>query len=368
MGKFGKKNEVSLNPLDYNITILGISGVGKTTMAKEASEKLVGEDGYIHFDIGREAGAKAIQGIVSEEIEDWAKLEEVVDDITENKTSDYPNLKVVIWDTLDELVVLAEEEAIRLWNKNPENKRAETINGAWGGFGKGQDKALDLILDMYYRLRKVGVSSITIGHVKRTDIQDPLTNETYSKLTADTTQRYFNGIKNKQHFVAVIYIDREIVKEKTGRKNLVTKQDITINKAVSESRVISFRDDTYSVDSKSRFADIIDKVPFNVDDFIGAMTDAIKKEKLKSGKTLTEAEKEQKEAEKKKEAAAAKNSELAKEENARRRYIEEIQEKYSDADREVKTNIKSMLKETGCAKFTDPDLPIETLKQMAEML
>lgn len=275
MGKFGKKKEVNLNPLNYNIAILGESGIGKTTLAKEVCEKMVGEDGYIHFDMGKEAGADAIQGIVSETIENWSKLCEVVDDIVENKTTDYPDLQTVIWDTLDELIIMAEKEAIRQYNRKNPDKKADTINGAWGGFGKGQDKATEFILDKIWELKKVGVNSIIVAHVKRTDITDPMTQETYSKLTADTQQRYFNAIKNKMHFVGLAYIDRDIVKEKTGQKNKVTKEEKIINKVVGESRVISFRDDTYSVDSKSRFSEIVDRIPFSSDDFIKAMQDAI---------------------------------------------------------------------------------------------
>ena len=31
-GKYGKKNEVSLNPIDYNLCLIGESGIGKTTL------------------------------------------------------------------------------------------------------------------------------------------------------------------------------------------------------------------------------------------------------------------------------------------------------------------------------------------------
>lgn len=369
MGKFGKKNSVSMNPLDYNITILGESGIGKTTLAKEMCEDLVGDEGYIHLDIGREDGASAIEGIISEKIEDWAKLKEVVEDIVENKAEEYPDLKVVIWDTFDELIMLAESETIRQHNKKNPEKRIDTILSAMGGFGRGQDYASNLILEKMDELRKVGVSNIIIGHVKRTDITDPITQETYSKLTADTTQRYFNSIKNKQHFVALAYIDREIVEQKTGRKNVVTKEEITINKAISESRVISFRDNTFSVDSKSRFADIVDRVPFDVNEFIKAMKDAIEKEKKKSGKSTTEIKKEQKSREAKKEKSAKEYSKDAKEnkidEETNLDLIEQIKEKFATLD--DTTEFKALMKEKGVKNFKPEvaeDIPTKALKEL----
>lgn len=373
MGKYGKKVSISLNPLDYNITILGESGIGKTTLAKECCEKLVGDEGYIHFDIGNEDGAAAIEGIISEKIEDYAKLTEVVEDIVENKDSDYPDLKVVIWDTLDELVPIVEAETIRQHNKKHADKKVDSINSAMGSFGKGQDFAISLMIQQMSALRSVGVSNIIIGHVKRSDIIDPITQQTYSKLTADTTQRYFNAIKNKQHFVALAYIDREIVQEKTGRKNVVTNKEITVNKAVSEGRVISFRDDTYSVDSKSRFANIIDRVSFGVEEFISAMQDAIENEKTSKGVSLAKAEKEQVKREKAKAENATKASEdarakrIAEEMEAERsELIELIQNAFINTEKANKDLAKAKLKENGVGKFSE--LPVEVLKEVYEIV
>lgn len=373
MGKFGRKNDVDLNPLHYNIALLGESGVGKTTISKEMCEKLVGEDGYIHFDIGREDGAAAIQGIVSEKIEDWAKLTEVVDDIVENKQTDYPNLRVILWDTLDELIVLAETESIRLHNRANPDKKTTTINSAWGGFGKGQDKAIELILDKIWELKKAGVSPIIIGHVKRSDITDPVTQETFSKLTSDTQQRYFNAIKNKMHFIGLAYIDRNIVKEKLGRKNVVTKEDITINKVVNESRVISFRDDTYSVDSKSRFADIVDRIPFDADEFIKAMKDAIEAERSKSGETLKQsqerqAKKDAKSAEEAKEYSANKKANHGGEDEIPD-LIARIQPKFLGADKKDRDEVKKIMATYGITSFRDVEIEhLEGLRKIAEYL
>lgn len=372
MGKYGKKNEVDLNPIHYNIAILGESGIGKTTLAKEICEKLVGEDGYLHLDLGKEDGASAIQGIVSEPVEDWNKLKDVVEDIVENKTTDYPDLQTVVWDTYDELILMAEKEAIRQYNRKNPDKKADTINGAWGGFGKGQDKAIELILDKIWELKKVGVNSIIVAHVKRSDITDPISQETYSKLTADTQQRYFNAIKNKMHFIGLAYIDRDIVKEKTGKKNVVTKEEVMINKVVGESRVISFRDDTYSVDSKSRFAEIVDHIPFSSDAFIKAMQDAILAEHAKGSKTVEQSKKEQAKAQKEADAAAAEYSKQAKAQKIDTERNEEllviIKNQFSDATAAVKKQVKEIMEEYGFSNFKDVEVPTTALEKIVETL
>ena len=373
MGKFGKKNVISLNPLDLNICLCGIGGIGKTTLAKEVCEKLVGEDGYIHFNIGREGGVDAISNIISEPIEDWAKLVEVVEDIVDNKDEEYKNLKVVIWDSLDELIRIGETETIRQYNKKNPDKKADTILQSWGGFGKGQDYCINMILDKMWELRNVGVHSFIISHTKRSDIIDPVTQETYSQLTADAQQRYFNAVRNKMDIIAVGYVDREIVKENTGRKNIVTKKDITVNKVMSESRVITFRDDSFSIDSKSRFADIVDRIAFDSDAFISAIQDAIKAEQKKSGTSYADAEKKQKAIDKEKAKAASEYSKSAKENKIdverNEELVEEIKTKFAGLEEDGATEVKELMKELGVKNFKEPDsVPTKHLEQILEKI
>lgn len=315
---FGKRNEIKIDPLKYNIALLGESGIGKTTIIKEMCETLGGEDSYIFLEMAGEAGADAIQGIVYEDVDDWDMVEEIVSDIEDNKSTEYKSLKAIVVDTYDGWINLAQNEAIRLWNKAHPDKRADSIDASWNGFQKGQQKAFDLMFDVIKRLRAVGVATIIIGHVKNREITDVASGVTYQQLTSDVEKVYFNLLKKKMHFVGLAYFDRTIVTEKTGKKNIVTKKEETINKISEETRKIRFRDPAMAVDSKSRFADIVAEIDFNVTDFIKAMKDAIQREASKSGKSIEKLEEEQKieaDAEEKRIAEAEKISRAEKELN-----------------------------------------------------
>jgi len=131
--KFGKKNVIKIDPLAYNVGLIGESGIGKTTLAVEYCEQLAGEDGYILANIGKEDGVDAIPNAIYENIPDWETFEEFVEDIVENRTTDYKDLKVVVYDTIDELFRIAEPEVIRLHNKAHPDKKTTSIKAAFGG-------------------------------------------------------------------------------------------------------------------------------------------------------------------------------------------------------------------------------------------
>ena len=307
MAKFGKKNHVSLNPLDANICLLGTPKVGKTTLMKEVAEELVGSDGYLFLEMYRENGAKYIEDIVYENVPNWETFIEIIDDIIDNRTTDYAELKVVFIDTLDNALQLAEQESIRLWNKENPGKKTNSINSAWGGFMKGQDKACDLLQEQFFRLREVGIAPSYIGHVRTTNVTDPITLENYQQLTSDVTQRYFGQIKKNIDLVALAYIDREIVTQRNdngGNKK--------VNKVESEVRKIKFRDSNYAVDAGGRFRYIQDECDFTPSAFITAMRDALETEVKSKGKSVESRKEEDVKREKQKFEEVAKQNEEAK--------------------------------------------------------
>ncbi len=374
--KFGKKNVIKVDPLAYNICLLGEPKIGKTFTIKEMLEKLVGEDGYMFLEMAGEAGADAINGIVYEDVDEWSDVEDIIEDIEYNKNTDYVNLKAVVADTYDGWIKLAEKEAIRLWNKDHSDKRADSIDSAWGGFQKGQGKAFDLMFDIMVRLRKIGISMIIIGHVKNRELTDIATGTTYQTLTSDVEKVYFNLLKKKMHFIGLAYYDRTIITEKTGKKNIVTKKDITINKVKEETRKIKFRDDNMALDSGSRFADIVEEIPLDADALINALQDAIKSEhnKQSNGKSIEEAKKEQDEEKEKiiEETANKKKEEikLKKELELRIQLIEEFKTSMvnmrDDKDKVKKVTTKMKELKTSAKELDTVD--IDKLQEIVELV
>ena len=88
---------------------------------------------------------------------------------------------------------------------------------------------------------------------------------------------------------------------------LISKKEEIKTVVKDETRKIKFRDDSFVVDSGSRFADIVPEINLDADEFINAITEAIKAEINKKGVLLEDRKKEneQEEVEKLKRIAEA---------------------------------------------------------------
>ena len=226
---------------------------------------------------------------------------------------------------------------------------------------KGQDKAMELVLDRLWELKRVGISMFIIGHTKVRTLNDEISGLEYDMLTTNMTQRYFNAIKTKLHVLGVASIDRKIVQTNKGKGNK------TVGQITDESRIITFRDDNFNIDSKSRFADIVDSIPLDKDEFINAIKDAIVKEHEKQGnsKPIEEVAKEQeKEKEKAVEKAIKKNKEI--DVNKNRELIEKIKNNIANVDA---TKMQEIMVEYGFENFQDPSaIKTEALEKIVELI
>ena len=375
---FGRKNHVKVDPTAYSFMLLGEPKIGKTTVLKEVAEKLVGEDGYMFVELGRERGADAIENINYincpeyhmdyDEETNSVGWDDLVCDIESNKSEEYPNLKLILMDTYDQYINISQSESLRLFNKENPDKRAKTLNGAWGGFGAGDRKTIEIMFDYIDRLNAVGVKVWWVGHVRNKAITDITTGDSYEVLSSDQQQNYFNALKKNLHFLGLAFVDRQIVKEKTGRKNAVTKKNEEKAVVKEETRKIKFRDDSFVIDCGSRFKDIIDEIDLDADQLINAMTEAIKSE-IAKGSTSYEESKKAEEA-----AEAAKLKEIAKAEKAKKvqKTVDEIMEKVLDYIKANKSNtsvikpIVAKCKEVGVkpTEVTDINLAKELLSMI----
>lgn len=401
MRKFGNRKKISTNINDFMIGIMGPSGWGKTTLLYLTCEKLFGPDGYCIADMGDEDGTAAINDVTAEQIPTWKKFKEMVDDIVKNKGTDYADLKVVILDTLDAAFEKAEEFVVKAWNQENMGqqgfKPASSVNSVDGGFGRGLDRTIETVKKEINRLAKVGVKVWWTAHVKEKDQTDLFTGTNYTTLTANMPMKYFNSIKNISHIIGFGYFDRTVEKQEIGEENKVTKKKKTRNAVLDETRKIKFRDDSMIADAKSRFANIIDEITLDTDEFINAITSAITSA---AGKSASVAE-TPKSAKPDLHTTPSKGTEnwvigkneskdddideevdlIDEEEDTAPPFdvddnepevdiptlMTEIRTKFQSASKEVKTSIKKILTTKGNGKLSE-DLGVEVLLEIKEIL
>ena len=274
MAKF-KKNIVRPSLFDYNVALFGQQGVGKTTLAYQVCHKVVGDD-YVIFNCGKEDGIKALPDAIYYDCPTWEEFDDIITEVVDERMTEYANLKVVVLDTIDEIFNMAEAEVIRLAKKKNPEKAITTINEAFGGFGAGLKKAEELVLEALWRLKSVGINVFVIGHTKNKTMVDVINDGEYDILTSNLSNRYFTEIATKMDVIGICYVDRNIIAEKTNRKDIKGKT-IERNVIANEARKICFRSDDFVTASKSRFPDIEGVIDLNADEFISAIETAIQK-------------------------------------------------------------------------------------------
>lgn len=298
----GKISTVSSNLLDYTIAFFGEEKIGKTTLVRDILNELThNPESSLFFEFGLERGADCIEGINNLNVRNWdrdydevyneAGFVTVCEDIIQNKSTDYPDLKVVVWDTYDLFIPIAEVESINQWNqfcrekatKDSAKKITKDINGAWGGFQKGQIKAFELMMQYKDKLKRVGVETWIIGHTKIKDEIDEITGEIYRTLNFNQNSVYAKGIKGICHIITTAFYNREVKSVEIGKVNPVTKKKQETGTVVSCERKIKFRDPNNMIECGGRLKYIEEEVSWDAKEVINAIQNAILKEKQMAG-------------------------------------------------------------------------------------
>lgn len=277
--KIGKIREVKVDLASYTYLMNGVAGIGKTTTVCEIGQKEFGVNGFLLLTIGEEPEPEHIGNLLHDRAVDWDDLDEIVDTIIKYKNEDYPELRMVGIDSVDEIFRLAENHVIKLHNKKVTNPsdRIDTIKKAFGGFQAGENKVVDLVTTTLFKLRNSGISLFFIGHTKQKNKVDQITDIEFEQITSNLDNKYYNCIKDKVNIVMCSYMER-VFRDIESRKDAFSKKQKNVGAIESEKRVVVFRDDDNIIDTKSHLKYICPKCELSSDVIISELKSAMKKQ------------------------------------------------------------------------------------------
>lgn len=280
MARRGRICEMKRKFEDYDYIILGVGGVGKTTLAYELGKKITGSDeGTFIITCGAENEPMHINGAFGETDRTFEELAECVKYLCEHK-DEYPHTKFVAIDSIDEYVRIACDAVVREWNRICDKtgdtaSKAKSVAQAYKGFQNGVDRAVDLIIKQIVKLKDAGYHLLYIGHTKVKSSTDVMQENTkFDQLTCSVQPKFYNAIKDKANLAVMCYFENEIVGIKE-EKNPFNKKMEKKGTLVNKKRVMLFTDDSNTVDTKTHFEYIVNKADMSADNLIKAVEDAI---------------------------------------------------------------------------------------------
>lgn len=352
--KVGKINEIAVDLTSYDYFFNAIGGYGKSTFAYELGKLITKSDeGTFIITCGKEPEPKHIANAFYDVAHDWDELVNIADELCDNK-AEYPNTKFVSIDSFDEFKRIAEEQSVKLYNRTVQDvsKRASTIAQAWGGYTRGEQKALELMLNIMDRFKRAGYSRLYIGHTKEKNKKDIYTDTEYSIITNKVEPMYYDSFKDKCNIAFTGYIEYTMTDLETI-KDAFTKKEKQVGRIANSKRVLIFRDDENAIDTKCHFKHIEAKIDFSTENFIKAVSDAIKADiEDASGKPINDKEiaKIAKKQEKEKELEVAKNTAV----QSNKALLDKIIENKDKLDM---VKAKEILDKYGIATLSDENSP-----------
>ena len=248
---------------------------GKTTLFRDVILEKYGDPSYgLLVGVGAEYGYKMLDGLNATQVETWDDVIELKNWLISENGKEH-HIKIVAFDTGDELTLLADAKTIRLSNRENPQKPVRSIKAAMGGYTAGEKySANNLIKPMISELSKAGFGVWVIAHTKLKTIKDKgaLDEDGYMQLTSNLAADYEAAFGDCLDVCLTGIVDRGTEERGTGDKK---------KKYVTEMvRKLYFRG-TDTIDAGGRFADgsvpeymVFDK-PNMAKDFIKVIEDGI---------------------------------------------------------------------------------------------
>ena len=245
-----KINKIEADIKNCSIFLRSTKKFGKTTLFRNVIIEKYGDPSRgLLIGFGSEQGYTMLDNINAVQITTYAELEELVDWLVTKKGIEH-NIEICALDTCDEMVLIAEEETIRIHNKENPTKKVKSIKAAMGGFTAGEKyTANTLIKPLINKIKSAGIGVWGIAHTKfRTIKQKGTTDlEGWMQLTSCLGADYESAFGDCFDAVLTGVVDNNIVEKEVGNETKRFASGDTVRK-------LFFRENEL-IDAGGRFSD-----------------------------------------------------------------------------------------------------------------
>lgn len=283
-------NTIKADIANISIYLRSTKKFGKTTLFRDVILEKYGDPSYgLLVGCGAEVGYKLLDNLNYTQVTSWEDLVELKKWLIETNGVEH-HIKIVAFDTGDELVLLADKKTIAISNKENPQKPCRSIKAAMGGYTAGEKYSANNLIKPYLSdLQQHGFATWVIAHTKLKTIKDKgaLEEDGYQQLTSNLSADYEAAFGDVFDVCLTGVIDRTLETKQVGndKKNVVTDTE----------RRLYFRG-TPMIDAGGRFAagTVPEYMVFDKDnmaaDFIKIVEEGMEKSKLSDFKVKAKVE------------------------------------------------------------------------------
>lgn len=231
-------NRVVADIKNLSIYLRSVRKFGKTTLFRDVViEKYNDPERGLLIGCGAEQGYTLLDNLNTTQVETWKDLVDLKQWLIKEKGNEH-NIEALCFDVGDEILPIAEKEVIRLSNIENPKKQCKTVNGAFGGYGAGTQKVVELVKDYFVELKKAGFFIMVLGHTKLKSIKEKSAiDDGYQALASVLTSNYEAIFSDIFDCVLTGYIDKGIESETVE----VAGQEKIVKHATACERRLYFR-------------------------------------------------------------------------------------------------------------------------------
>lgn len=246
-------NKITADISNLSIYLRSVKKFGKTTLFRDVVMEKYGDPSKgLLVGCGSEIGYSLLDNLNCTQVETYAELIELGQWLIDKKGIEH-DIEMVAFDTVDELVLMADKETIARYEKDSQ-KKCRSIKGAFGGFGAGNQYTANNIIKPYMAaLKKAGFGIWAIAHTSMKTIKNKgdIEEDGYQMLTSNLEKNAESAFGDIFDVTLTGVIDRNFnTKVKDGFNGKKVKE----NFVTDEIRKLYFRG-TSVIDAGGRFAD-----------------------------------------------------------------------------------------------------------------